>query len=328
MKVFITRIIPEAGLRLFREAGIEITQWEEKRELTQQELIDHCKQADALLTAGRSTINAAFLKECSHLKAVSLFAVGYDNVDVPEATRLGIPIGHTPDVLSKATADIAFLLMQNTARKAFFHHKRILNGDWNFFEPMANIGLDLQGKTLGVFGLGKIGFEMAKSCKGAFEMDILYHNRSQNAEAEEKLQAKKVSFEELLAQSDVISVHANLTEETKGLFNKETFGKMKPNAIFVNTARGAIHNEEDLLEALQQKTIWGAGLDVTNPEPMDKDNVLLSLPNVAVLPHIGSSTEETRNNMAILAAKNAIAGIRNERLPKVVNPEVYESKKS
>ncbi|MNX73533.1 Glyoxylate/hydroxypyruvate reductase B [compost metagenome] len=159
-------------------------------------------------------------------------------------------------------------------------------------------------------------------------MDILYHNRSQNAEAEEKLQAKKVSFDELLAQSDVISVHANLTDETKGLFNKETFGKMKPNAIFVNTARGAIHNEEDLLEALQQKTIWGAGLDVTNPEPMDKDNVLLSLPNVAVLPHIGSSTEETRNNMAILAAKNAIAGIRNERLPKVVNPEVYESKKS
>ena len=324
MKVFITRIIPEAGLQLFKDAGIEVSQWEEKRELTDQELIDHCKNADGLLTAGRSKIDAAFLKACSHLKVISLFAVGYDNVDISEATKLKIPIGHTPDVLSKATADIAFLLMQNTARKAFFHHKRIGNGDWSFFEPTAHLGIDLQNKTLGVFGLGKIGFEMAKSAKGAFEMDIIYHNRSHNEQAENQLQARKVSFEELLEKSDVISVHANLTDETKGVFNKDTFAKMKPNAIFVNTARGPIHNEKDLLEALENKTIWGAGLDVTNPEPMDKNNTLLDLPNVAVLPHIGSSTQETRNNMAILAARNVIAGLKNERLPKVVNPEIYD----
>lgn len=323
MKVFITRIIPEPGLQLFREAGIEVTQWEEKRELTQEELIANCKKVDGLLIAGRAEIDAEFLNECKHLKVISLFATGYDNVDIEEATKLKIPIGHTPDVLSKATADIAFLLMQNVARKAFFHHKRIINDDWNFFEPLANIGQDLQGKTLGIFGLGKIGYEMARASKGAFEMDILYHNRSTNAEAEEKLDAKKVSFDELLAQSDVISVHANLSDETKDLFNKEGFSKMKPNAIFVNTARGPIHNEKDLLEALQNKTIWGAGLDVTNPEPMDKDNELLNLPNVAVLPHIGSSTEETRNNMAILSAKNAIAGIKGEPLPKVVNPKAY-----
>lgn len=323
MKVFITRVIPEAGLQLFRKAGIEVTQWREKRELTQGELIANCKKVDALLTAGRSTINAEFLNECKHLKVISLFATGYDNVDVQEATKLKIPIGHTPDVLSKATADIAFLLMQNVARKAFFHHKRIINNDWNFFEPLANIGQDLQGKTLGIFGLGKIGYEMARASKGAFEMDIIYHNRSTNSEAEEKLGAKRVSFEKLLALSDVISVHANLSDETKDLFNKEAFAKMKPNAIFINTARGPIHNEKDLLEALENKTIWGAGLDVTNPEPMDKDNELLNMPNVAVLPHIGSSTEETRNNMAILSAKNAIAGINGERLPKVVNPEVY-----
>lgn len=324
MKVFITRIIPEAGLQLFREAGIEVTQWEEERELTQEELISNCKKADALLTAGRAKIDAEFLNECRHLKVVSLFATGYDNVDIPEATKLKIPIGHTPDVLSKATADIAFLLMQNVARKAFFHHKRILNDDWNFFDPLANMGLDLQGKTLGILGLGKIGYEMARASKGAFEMNIIYHNRSTNSEAEEKLGAKKVSFDELLAQSDVISVHANLSDETKDLFNKQAFSKMKPNAIFVNTARGPIHNEKDLLEALESKTIWGAGLDVTNPEPMDKDNGLLNMPNVAVLPHIGSSTEETRNNMAILSAKNAIAGIKGEWLPKVVNPEVYQ----
>ena len=165
---------------------------------------------------------------------------------------------------------------------------------------------------------------MAKSAKGAFEMDIIYHNRSKNEQAENQLQARKVSFEELLEKSDVISVHANLTDETKGVFNKDTFAKMKPNAIFVNTARGPIHNEKDLLEALENKTIWGAGLDVTNPEPMDKNNNLLDQPNVAVLPHIGSSTEETRNNMAILAARNVIAGLKDERLPKVVNPEIYD----
>jgi len=326
MKVFITRIIPESGLQLLRKAGIEITQWEEKRELTDQELIDHCKKADALLTAGRSKIDGNFLKACSHLKVISLFATGFDNVDIDEANRQKIAIGHTPDVLSKATADIAFLLMQNVARKAFFHHKRIEKGSWNFFEPTANLGIDLQGKTLGILGLGKIGFEMAKSSKGAFEMDIIYHNRSTNEEAETRLGARKVSFAELLEQSDVISVHANLTDETRGLFNKETFAKMKPNAIFINTARGPIHNEKDLLEALQKEVIWGAGLDVTNPEPMDRDNILLHMPNVAVLPHIGSSTESTRNDMAILAAQNVIAGLNDEKLPKAVNPEIYDNK--
>lgn len=327
MKVFITRIIPEAGLQLLRNAGIEISQWEEKRELTDEELIAHCKDVDGLLTAGRSKIDGNFLKACNHLKVISLFATGFDNVDINEASKQKIAVGHTPDVLSKATADIAFLLMQNVARKAFFHHKRISNDDWNFFEPTAHLGIDLQHKTLGVLGLGKIGYEMAKSAKGAFEMNIIYHNRSHNDEAEQKLGAKKVSFEELLEKSDVISVHANLTDETKGIFNKAAFAKMKPNAIFVNTARGAIHNEKDLLEALQNKVIWGAGLDVTNPEPMDKNNILLLMPNVAVLPHIGSSTEATRNNMAILAAQNVIAGLKNERLPKPVNPEIYDDVK-
>jgi len=322
MKVFITRIIPEAGLQLLREAGIEIEQWEEKRELTDQELIDHCKNADALLTAGRSKIDANFIKACGHLKVISLFATGFDNVDMEEANRQKIPVGHTPDVLSKATADIAFLLMQNVARKAFFHHKSIIQGNWDFFDPTVNLGIDLQNKTLGILGLGKIGFEMAKSAKGAFEMDIIYHNRSVNEEAEQKLGAKKVSFEELLEKSDVISVHANLSDETKGIFNAETFSKMKRKAIFINTARGPIHNEKDLLEALQNEVIWGAGLDVTNPEPMDENNILLQMPNVAVLPHIGSSTESTRENMAILAAQNVIAGLNGEKLPKAVNPDL------
>ncbi|HEY0175921.1 MAG TPA: NAD(P)-dependent oxidoreductase, partial [Pedobacter sp.] len=165
--------------------------------------------------------------------------------------------------------------------------------------------------------------EMAKRCAGAFGMKIIYHNRSRNEEAEEQLNAKLVSFDELLQQSDVLSVHTALTEETKGKFDEAAFKQMKPGAIFVNTARGAIHNEPDLIRALENKTIWGAGLDVTNPEPMRPDNPLLGMPNVAVLPHIGSATEGTRDAMAKLAAENIIAALKGEEIPFLVNPEIY-----
>lgn len=306
---------------LFEEAGIDVEQWTEKRDLTQEELIEKCKNADALLAAGRIELNAEFLEACKHLKVISLFSVGYDNVNTEKADELKIPVGHTPGVLSKATADTAFLLMQATARKAFHHHKRIAKGDWEFFDPLQDLGQDLQGKTLGIFGLGNIGYEMAKSAKGAFDMTILYHNRSSNEKAESELGAKKVSFDELLKESDVISVHANLSEETEGVFDADAFSKMKSTAIFVNTARGPIHKQSDLKKALEDGEIWGAGLDVTDPEPMDKNDELLDFPNVCVLPHIGSSTFETRNAMAELSARNAIAGLHNETLPARVKPD-------
>ncbi|MCH5716720.1 NAD(P)-binding domain-containing protein [Niabella hibiscisoli] len=181
----------------------------------------------------------------------------------------------------------------------------------------------MYGKTLGVFGLGNIGYEMAIKCKAAFGMNIIYHNRKPNAKAEQELDATYVSFEELLTQSDVLTLHANLSDTTKGIFNKQAFSKMKSNAIFINTGRGGLHNETDLKEALDAGTIWGAGLDVTNPEPMDKDNPLLTMPNVCILPHIGSATQEARNGMAVMAAKNVIAGLKNEPLPTIVNPDVY-----
>ena len=165
---------------------------------------------------------------------------------------------------------------------------------------------------------------MAKRCKYAYNMNIIYHNRSNNAEAEKELNAVKVSFDELLGQSDVLSVHTSLNAETRDKFNKEVFAKMKPSSIFINTARGPIHNEKDLTEAVQNGIIWGAGLDVTNPEPMHSDNPLLHMPTVCVLPHIGSATVETRNAMSRLAAENIIAGLKGERIPYPVNPEVYE----
>ncbi|MBG6233688.1 lactate dehydrogenase-like 2-hydroxyacid dehydrogenase [Pedobacter sp. CAN_A7] len=323
MNIFVTRVIPQKGLDLLIEAGFEVTQYTEKRELSQEELILACKDHDALLSVGPNKIDENFLKQCSHLKGIALMSVGYDNVDVEAATRYGVPISNTPGVLSGATADVAFLLMIAVSRKAFYMSNSIAKGEWGFFEPTVNLGQELNGKTLGVFGLGRIGMELAQKCKAAYNMNIIYHNRKPNDEAEESLDAQYVSFENLLKQSDVLSVHVNLTPETKGLFDHTAFKQMKPSVIFINTARGAIHQEDDLLQALQNKTIWGAGLDVTNPEPMEPTHPLLSMPNVCVLPHIGSATAETRDNMAVMAAQNLIAVLKDQEMPQAINPEVF-----
>jgi glyoxylate reductase len=323
MKVFVSRDIPAQGIDLLRAEGFEVTVWQVDRPLTQPELIENAKQHDALLCMFSDKIDKVFLNECKHLKVIAQFAVGYDNIDVPEATRLRIPIGNTPDVLSEATADVAFLLMLAASRKAFHLHKTIARGEWTFFRPKANLGMELKNKTLGIFGLGRIGVEMAKRCKGAYQMNVMYCNRSRNPVAEELLLAHKVEFDELLAQSDVVSVHCSLNEATKEIFDKTAFHKMKRSAIFINSARGSIHNEKDLIDALNERVIWGAGLDVTNPEPMKPTNPLLSMENVAVLPHIGSATIEARNAMARLSAENIIHGLRGVRLPNIVNPEIY-----
>ena len=315
MKVFISGNIADSGLKLLAQNNIIVSNWKEARQITSSELIDACRDVDALVSVGPNKLDASFLQSCKHLKVIALHSVGFDNVDVEEARRLNIPIGNTPGVLSGATADTAFLLMLAVSRKAFYLHKKILNGQWQNYEPTPELGIELHGKTLGIFGMGKIGLEMAKRCIGAYQMKVIYHNRNRNEQAEAVLGAKYVSFDELIEQSDVISVHTALTPETRGKFDMAVFEKMKPRSIFINTARGGIHNEEDLITALQNKLIWGAGLDVTNPEPMSVDNPLLNMESVAVLPHIGSATQETRNAMADLVAKNIIAGLRGEKLP-------------
>lgn len=324
MRVYTTRILPEAGIQVLNNAGCEVTQYAKPHELSKEELIDILRDYDALLNAGHVKLDEAFFSKCTHLKAVSLLSVGYDNVNIHAATKYKIPVGHTPDVLSGATADTAFLLMLAVSRKAFYMYDYIKQGKWHFYQPTANLGIELNNKTLGIFGLGRIGTELAKKARGAYNMGIIYHNRRRNEAAERLLGARFVSFEELLQQSDVLSVHANLSEETKGVFNKDTFAKMKPASIFINTARGGLHNERDLTEALQNGTIWGAGLDVTNPEPMSKDNILLTMPNVCVLPHQGSATIETRSAMARLAAENIVAIAEGKQMPHTVNKEVYD----
>lgn len=321
VKVFVTRELPGPGINLLKEEGFQTSVWPHERPMSPAELIQEGKKANAILTLLTDVIDASFLNECKHLDIISQFAVGFDNINIPEATKLGIAVGYTPGAMSDATADTAFGLMIAASRKMFYMHKKIARGEWTFFRPKADLGIELKNKTLGIFGLGRIGVEMALRCKGAYKMRIIYHNRKPNKNAEKILGATLVSFDELLSQSDVLSVHSALSNETRGVFDQSAFSKMKPTSIFVNTARGGVHNEKDLIEALNIGTIWGAGLDVTNPEPMEANNPLLSMPNVAVLPHIGSQTEEARGEMSRLAAMNIIEFYKNNRIPNVVNPE-------
>ena len=326
VKILVSRIFPDLAVDLLEKEGFSITSWNQDRPMTKKELIIRAKKHDALLCTLTEKIDQDFLNNCSHLKIISQYAVGYDNIDITEATKLGIPVGYTPDAMSEATADIAFGLMIAVSRKMFYLHKTILKKQWSSFKPTANLGFELKNKTLGVFGMGRIGMKMAKRCKGAYNMDIIYHSRKKNYSAKKEFNAKLVSFDDLLEQSDIISVHCSLNEKTQGIFNKYAFTGMKKTAIFINTSRGLVHNEADLIEALNSGRIWGAGLDVTNPEPMHSGNPLLSMENVAVLPHIGSGTMEARNEMARLAALNIIEFYKNKKVPNIVNPEVLIGK--
>lgn len=324
MKVFISRNIPQPGIDELIKNGLEVIINTDDKKLSQEELIQACQQVDLLLNVGHADLNNHFLQSCKHLQGIALASVGYDHVDINAATALGIPVSNTPEVLSGATADVAFLLMLAVSRKAFFRANDVREGKWNDFEFMQDLGIELNGKTLGIYGLGRIGLDLATKAKAAYNMNIIYHNRSRNEVAENQVDAHYVSFEDLLAQSDVISLHTNLSPATQFRFDKEAFIKMKKNSIIINTARGKVINELDLIDALQKGEIWGAGLDVTDPEPMSLTNPLLQMSNVCVLPHIGSATIETRTKMAIMAANNLLAVAKGNAMLQIVNKEVYQ----
>ena len=323
MRVLVALNIPNKGIKMMKSQGLDVTVWTSDLPMSQEKLIDECQKYDALLSTSNYKIDSHFLNSCKHLKIISQFSVGYDNIDIAEATKLNIPIGNAPNAMTNATADIAFGLMISVSRKFFYMHKTIIANNWGHFRPQANLGIELKNKTVGILGLGRIGLEFAKRCKGAYDMNVIYTNRYKNKEAEELLDAKLVGFDELLEKSDVLSVHCALTPETKGKFNYNVFSKMKPSSIFLNTARGGIHNETDLIKALNNKKIWGAGLDVTNPEPMQPNNPLLFMENVAVLPHIGSATVEARNEMSKLAAENILEYYKGNKPPNIINSELY-----
>lgn len=327
MKILINKAIPEIGIELLKEQGLSIIHPQDE-EFTKEEVHHHLQNCDAFLSVGSDNVlDRKFFEKYSNIKAVSLYSVGFNNVDIEEATRRKIPVGNTPDVLSKATSDIAFLLMQMVARKASYNIEKVKSGNWKNFDALEHLGQELYGKTLGIYGLGRIGLEMAKKAKAAFEMEIIYHNRSPKPEMEKTLDARYVPFDELIEKANVLSIHASYTPGQNEIFNASVFEKMRPDSIFINTARGGFHNENDLFDALRSSKIWGAGLDVTNPEPATQNNPLLSLPNVCIFPHIGSATVEARNGMAILAAKNLIAFSKGEIMPNCVNPTVAHKPK-
>jgi glyoxylate reductase len=225
-------------------------------------------------------------------------------------------------VLTDATADIAFALMISAARRIVEGHQATLAGKWKTWEPLGYVGRDLVGKTLGILGMGRIGYALAKRCVGGWDMRVLYNDLHRSPEAEEDLGAQRVDLDVMLRESDFVSVHANLSDATNGLFDAAHLRKMKRTAIFVNTSRGQIVKEKDLYEALRDGVIFAAGLDVTDPEPPRMDNPLLTLPNVVIAPHVGSATVATRNAMATIAADNLLAGVEGRPLPHWVNPEV------
>jgi glyoxylate reductase len=231
-------------------------------------------------------------------------------------------VGNTPGVLTNATADMAFCLLIAAARCLVQSHAYTLSGNWKTWEPMGHLGQELYGRTVGILGMGRIGHALAKRCRGGWDMTVLYHDVQRNELAERDLGARLVDLDTLLRESDFVSVHTDLNEKTRGLFNADQFRKMKRTAVFVNTARGPIVDQKALYQALQSGTIFAAGLDVTDPEPPAPDEPLLQLPNLIVAPHIASATVKARDAMAEICADNLLAGLSGKRLPAWVNPEV------
>jgi glyoxylate reductase len=324
-KVFVTRIIPEAGLNRIKQA-CDAEVWTDPLPppyAVLRQKLQHCEGVVSLLT---DKIDAALLDGAPRLKVVSNFAVGFNNVDVAAATARGITIGNTPGVLTDATADMAFCLLIAAARCVVAGHQYTLAGRWKTWEPLGHLGQDLVGRTIGIVGMGRIGYAMAKRCRGGWDMKVLYHDVHPNQKAEQELGARPVDMDTLLRESDFVSLHTDLNEKTRGMIGVEQFKKMKRTAVLVNTARGPLIDAKALHDALKAGIIFAAGLDVTDPEPPALDDPLLKLPNVVIAPHIASATTGTRNAMAEICANNLIAGLRGEKLPAWVNPEV-ESKR-
>ncbi len=322
-RVFVGRVIPEEGLEPVREA-CDVDLWTDELPPPRDELLRRVAGTEGLLTLLTERVDAELLDAAGpQLKVVSNYAVGFDNLDIPELTRRRIPAGNTPGVLTETTADLAFALMMAAARRIDEGSRYVRHGRWKTWGPMLLMGVDLHGATLGIVGFGRIGRGMAKRASG-FGMRVLYHDvHPASADDERGLNARRVEMDELLAESDMISLHTNLTDETRHLIDAAALARMKPTAVLVNTSRGPVVDQVALYEALRDGRIFAAALDVTDPEPMPADDPLLTLENCLVVPHIASASGVTRGKMAEIAAANLLAGLRGEPLPTCVNPEVY-----
>jgi glyoxylate reductase len=323
-KVFVTRLIPEQGLAIVRDF-CEADVWPEELPLAREVILERVKGVDGILSLLTDKIDDDVMDAAEPgLRVISNYAVGFDNVDVGAATRRGIPVGNTPGVLTDTTADFAFALLMAAARRVVEGDNFTRAGKWKTWGPMLLLGQDITRATLGIIGFGRIGKGMAKRAQG-FDMRVLYYDPfCEDDPYAAQVGARSIDLDSLLRESDFVSVHTPLIGETYHLINADTLSKMKPTAILINTARGPVVDPEALYHALKEGGISFAALDVTEPEPIPMDHLLLTLENLIITPHIASASVATRGKMAQMAAENLIAGLKGEQLPNCVNPEVYE----
>lgn len=316
MKVFMTRRIPQEGMKIISTAGVcEVSLWDSDEPVPRAELLKGVQGAHGLLCLLSDKIDAEVLDAAGpNLKVISTLSVGFDHLALDEIKKRGIRVGYTPDVLTDATAELTVALLLATARRLPEGVEEVKNGGWSSWKPLWLCGYGLSGSTVGIIGLGRIGMAIAQRLMPFGVKRLLYSGRTVKAHAAE-VNAEFVPLDTLVSESDFIVVSCSLTPETQGLCDKTFFSKMKNTAVFVNSSRGAVVNQEDLYEALTSGQIAAAGLDVTTPEPLPTNHPLLTLKNCVVLPHIGSATYSTRGTMAALSARNLLGGLQGTEMP-------------
>lgn len=320
-RVYVTRRIPEVGLEMIREA-CDVRVWGETLPPPKRVILEEVADSDGLLCLVSDDVDASVM-DAGDLRVISQYAVGVDNIDLDAATERGIPVGHTPAVLTDATADLTFTLLMAAARRIPEGIQKVETGEWRTWEPLGLLGADVWGATLGIIGLGRIGTAVARRARG-FRMRVLYNDPHPDPDLEEELGLLYAPFDSLLKQADFVTIHTPLVAETYHLIDESALRRMKRTAILINAARGEIVDTDALVRALKEGWIARAALDVTDPEPLPADHPLVGMENCIVVPHIGSATVTARSRMAEIAAKNLLAGLRGERLPHCANPVVYE----
>lgn len=315
-RIYITRRIPQEAVDMLA-AHCDLRQWDQDDPVPRQVLLDEVAGIDALYCLLTEKIDAELLDRAPRLRVVSQMAVGFDNIDIAACTARGIPVGHTPEVLTETTADLTWALLMATARRLVEAAGAVKSGEWTTWKPMWMTGPDVYGATLGIFGLGRIGHAVARRAQG-FGMRILYHDAFESPHAA-SVGAQFVDLPTLLRESDYVTLHCPLTPETRGIVDERFLRQMKPTAVIVNTSRGPVVNEADLARGLAEGWICAAGLDVTLVEPLPLDSPLLALPNCLVLPHIGSASIPTRIRMGTLAAENLLLALDGQPMTYCVN---------
>jgi glyoxylate reductase len=322
-KIYVTRKLPERGLQIIRK-HFDMEVWPEYAPPPKKTIIEKAKNVDALATLLSDKIDAEVFNAAPKLKIVSQLAVGFDNIDIPEATKRGIYVTNTPEVLTDTTADFAWALLMALARRVIEADKYVRTGQWKVgWHPDMMTGRDIYNATIGVVGAGRIGYAVAKRATG-FSMKILFYDVVPRPEIEKDFGAKKVDLDTLLKESDFVSIHVPLMKETQHLINEQKLKLMKKTAYLINNSRGPVVDEKALYKALKEGWIAGAGLDVFEQEPTPADNPLLKLDNVAVAPHISSASIETRSKMGEMVAENLVAFFEGKKPPNLLNADVMK----